>query len=175
MSAEGTLFDDFVRSDAVLSDDGQYRYLLTRTWQPDVVKATFVMLNPSTADASVDDPTIRRCIGFARSWGMGGIAVLNLYALRSTDPEALWSHPDPVGPENDEWLRTAGEDSPWHGKGPLIAAWGAHARPDRVARFLELVERPVEALHVTKAGAPGHPLYLPATSELKPWPAGADR
>src|SRR5690606_18576726 len=91
---------------ARFSPCGQYRYLLTRPipapfWKPDAGEAVFVMLNPSTADASEDDPTIRRCIGFAKEWGCTGLTVANLYALRSTDPKGLWKHRDPVGPEND--------------------------------------------------------------------------
>lgn len=151
-------------SDAILSDDGVYRYLLRRWWDPTVEAAKFIMLNPSTADASQDDPTIRRCMGFARRWGMGGLVVANLYALRSTDPRALWDHPDPVGPENDGYLRDI-LASP----GPVIAAWGAHAKPDRVAEFFDLAgDRSVLALGRTKAGQPRHPLYL--RSDLDPAP-----
>jgi len=84
-----------VRS-AVLSDCGTYRYSLTRRWSPGPLLG-WVMLNPSRADALVDDPTIRRCVGFARRWGFAGIVVRNLYALRATDPRELSRHPAPVG------------------------------------------------------------------------------
>src|SRR5262249_14212908 len=97
-----------VRRAAVISDCGRYRYSLTRRWgdaaEP---RALFVMLNPSTADAEQDDPTIRRCIGFAKAWGMGSLEVVNLYALRATDPAALLSAPDPIGPKNDTMITSA--------------------------------------------------------------------
>lgn len=154
---------DAMIRDAALSEDGVYRYSLTRRWGPGR-HVTFVMLNPSTADALVDDPTIRRCIGFARSWDFGALRVVNLYALRSTDPKGLWGHPQPAGgPENDAAILDALRNS-----GMVVAAWGAHARPHRVAAFRDLAREAgvrVWALKVTKAGAPGHPLYLPASSE----------
>jgi hypothetical protein len=162
------LFD--TGSSAALSADRLYRYELTRMWGAEP-HATFVMLNPSTADADVDDPTIRRCIGFARSWGCGGLVVVNLYALRATQPADLWRAADPVGPDNDEHLSLAlylARGS----TGPVVAAWGAHAKPDRV-RFLTDAARDhgvqLLALKVTKAGAPGHPLYLRADAEPMPW------
>lgn len=161
-----------VPKDARLSLDGQYRYALWRDWRSPRERptwATFVMLNPSTADASIDDPTIRRCIGFARGFDCTGLAVVNLYAYRATKPTDLWVVDDPVGPDNDATLAEFFAMSHRYG-GPLIAAWGAHAKPDRVAHVIALPgsER-LQALHVTKSGAPGHPLYLPATSTLSPW------
>jgi hypothetical protein len=155
---------------ASLSDDGRYRYTLTRSWGGELDELqTFVMLNPSTADAEVDDPTIRRCVGFARALGASGILVVNLYAFRATRPADLWRAADPVGPHNDAVLTSV-----LSGRGrPVIAAWGANARPDRVDRFLQLARnaggrRPVTALGVTKAGAPRHPLYLPASARPVP-------
>ena len=174
MSAD-TLFGieaDRLDADALLSPDGRYRYWLTRDWARGPV-ATFIMLNPSTADASVDDPTIRRCIGFARAWGMGGLKVVNLYALRSTDPKALWTADDPVGPDNDFHLRDA---AGWANRlsWPLVAAWGANAKPDRIAvvRRLDGMNR-LTALGVTKDGQPRHPLYLRADATLQPWGCAA--
>lgn len=113
---------EFVRS-AVISDDGLYRYRLSRAWRPELPRMVFIMLNPSTADAEVDDPTIRRCMGFAKRERYGGIEVINLYALRATKPVHLLDHPDPNGPTNVAY---------WHavlgGKRPeqVVAAWGAH-------------------------------------------------
>src|SRR3954471_10304152 len=108
---------------AHLSSDGVYRYTLSRLWDTDPVspEMVWVMLNPSTADAAVDDPTIRRCIGFARLWGYAGIRVVNLFALRAADPKALLAHQDPVGPDNDHWLRAV------TGERFTMAAWGSHA------------------------------------------------
>lgn len=155
---------------AVLSQCGAYRYWLTRDWTSGGKRAVFIMLNPSTADAIQDDPTIRRCIDFAKRFGCDGLLVVNLYALRSTDPDALWNHPDPVGPENDahiQWALWAAEMS----DAPVIAAWGANARQDRVDEVLELPGMlACQALGLTKAGQPRHPLYLRRDAELVPWP-----
>lgn len=163
-----------VTKSAVISDCGQYRYTLQRRW--DHIKiplATFVMLNPSTADADNDDPTIRRCIGFAKALGWGGIQVVNLYALRSTDPKALWTAADPVGPDNDKHLTDVAQ---WAdiASAPLIAAWGANARPDRVTAVLALphFDR-LTALGVTNKGAPRHPLYLPNSARPTRWPVAS--
>lgn len=142
-----------MKSYAHISEDGQYRYALGRRWADGPV-ARFIMLNPSTADASLDDPTIRRCIGFARSWGLNGIQVLNLYAYRATNPKELWKVSDPVGPENDAYLAIYTE-------GLTVAAWGANAKPFRVAKVMKLLaDREIYALGVTKAGQPKHPLYI---------------
>jgi len=129
-----------------------------------------VLLNPSTADAHCDDPTLRRCRAFARSWGYAEMRLLNLYAYRATDPRELWRTPDPVGPDNDRHLATAGAN------GLVVAAWGALARPDRVRQVLALPGfHRLAALGVTKTGSPRHPLYLPADTRPEPWrPATAN-
>lgn len=156
---------------AIISPCGQYRYLLTRpteVQQPERDAALFLMLNPSTADATVDDPTIRRCLGFAKAWGCKGLAVANLYALRSTSPKGLWHHDDPIGPENDAWLgRLAAE------YGDVICAWGANAKADRVnevASILVSAGSRLWCLGTTKTGAPRHPLYIRADQPLARWP-----
>lgn len=153
---------------AILSDCGRYRYLLTRRWAQGPA-ATFVMLNPSTADALTDDPTIRRCIGFARREGCGALAVINLYSLRATDPAVLARDPYPHGPRSAthaaEALRAA--------DGPVICAWGADpmASGERLG-MLDLIRaaghRPM-CLGMTKGGHPRHPLYLPADMPLVPY------
>lgn len=154
-----------VSAGATFSPDRRYRYVLHRSWEPAVESLLFIMLNPSTADENMDDPTIRRCMGFAHAWGFGGVIVRNLYALRATKPKHLWEADDPVGPDNDEGLWVGLQWAP-----RVIAAWGANAKPDRVARFWELAaprvdERtgwgPIEALRLTKGGSPAHPLYVP--------------
>ena len=141
--------------DAVLSDDGQYRYVLTRAWGPRPWM-NLIMLNPSTADASEDDPTIRRCKGFARSLGYGGIVVTNLFAYRATDPRKLRIVEDPVGPDNNEHLVREATRVLGH----VYAAWGALANPDRVQQVLGLIPGTLKALGLTKHGRPRHPLYL---------------
>lgn len=163
-----------VRRSARISDDGLYRYALVRRWALDGDPLRFVMLNPSTADADLDDPTIRRCVAYARDLGYAGIVVTNLYAYRATRPADLWTVEDPVGPENDAHLAAQLRASAEVG-GTVVAAWGANARPDRVARFLELVDEAtlevanVTALGVTKAGQPRHPLYLASTARPARW------
>ncbi|MFG1846697.1 DUF1643 domain-containing protein [Micromonospora carbonacea] len=156
-------------STATFSPCRTWRYSLTRRWRPDTEAVAFLMLNPSTADAMVLDPTIRRCIGFAKQWGFGGLLVLNCFALRSTDPAALKTHPDPVGPDNDAVIVD------WLGRlsGPVVAAWGVHAtyrgRDAQVADLVRAAGRPLVCLGVTKGGQPRHPLYVPASTPLTPW------
>lgn len=144
-----------------------YRYALTRTWDDRRLPLAFVMLNPSIADAFTVDPTIRRCLGFARQWGAGGLLVLNVYGLRATDPKALRGHPDPIGPANDVTI-AARLAQP---VARVIGAWGSHADPDRAHYVIDLIReaghRPV-CLGRTKSGAPRHPLYLRADSQSSP-------
>lgn len=159
-----------VRRGAILSDDGRYRYRLTRMW--DMYALPFLMLNPSTADAYDDDRTIARCVGFARTLGYGGIGVWNLYAYRATKPEVMFAKQglgeNIVGPENDRRLRVL-FDWAQVSKVPVIAGWGVNAKADRVAEVLEMPYA-AEVLHrlgpTTKAGAPRHPLYLKADTPL---------
>jgi hypothetical protein len=146
-----------VESSAWISDCGRYRYSLLRRWALGPL-ATFIMLNPSTADADQDDPTIRRCIGFARRWDCGGLFVMNLYALRSTDPRGLWLVDDPIGPQNDDMLANVVELAQAR-RALVIAAWGANAPQERVDQVLELPGMDhLQALGVTQTGAPKHPL-----------------
>lgn len=173
---------------AVLSDDGQYRYALRRTWRAGARIVLFVMLNPSTANALEDDNTIRKCIGYAKRWRyqapawtspesrggarpmgdpFGGIAVANLYAWRSRWPNDLKTAPDPVGPDNDRHVAELADEADL-----VVVAWGAWTGPvdHRAANVLELLAahtgrrpgpraRPY-CLGATKHGQPRHPLYL---------------
>lgn len=151
---------------AVFSEDRRYRYRLTRTWGSSGTHATWIMLNPSTADAMDDDPTIRRCIGFTRSWGLDGLIVVNLFALRATNPRELAACADPVGPFNDRFIRESVH--PWS---VVVAAWGAH--PLAVGRGAEVLRgittAAVSRLGVTKVGAPRHPLYVRSDAPLLPY------
>jgi len=152
---------------ATFSPDRTYRYLLTRRWRGDAPVAAFIMLNPSTADAFMVDPTIRRCISFARSWSAGGLLVLNLFALRSTDPSILRGHPDPVGPDNDRVIaaQLANADVL---VGPVVCAWGTHGslkgRDETVAALIRARGFRPLCLGTTKDGHPRHPLYVPAST-----------
>lgn len=123
------------------------------------------MLNPSLADERSDDPTLRRCIGFARHWGLGGLNVVNLCAFRATKPGDLWSATDPVGPENDRYLEEAAARDE-----VLVVAWGAHAKQARVQEVLEIPGfGKLTCLRTTSRGYPSHPLYLPKGLTPLPW------
>ena len=161
-----------LEQNAVISACGRYRYLLTRQVGPGPRAATFIMLNPSMADATNDDPTIRRCIGFVRQWGCGRLAVLNLFAFRAIDPADLKRAENPVGPENRDWFeRTLIDDI---ASGPVVCGWGVHGQhrgQDGVGLgWLRAFGVQPLALGVTKDGHPRHPLYLPKAAELAPFP-----
>lgn len=143
-----------------------YRYVLWRHWRgvpSDCV--TFVLLNPSTATATEDDPTIRRCIRFAYDWGYGGIRILNLFALRSTDPKALYSHHDPIGPLNNGWLKFYLSDAKL-----AVAGWGVHGALQRRGLIIHQRFPQLRTFGLTKDGHPKHPLYLPTTAMHQEWP-----
>jgi len=140
---------------------GDYRYSLTRVWDAALPNITFVLLNPSTADATQLDPTLRRCVSFAAREGFGGMVVLNLYAFRSPYPRAMKAAADPVGPDNDRVLAAA--------TGTVVAGWGNNAHPSRVVHALTLLPR-LHALSVTKRGNPKHPLYVRGDAPLIEWP-----
>ena len=159
-----------LEDDAVISACLRYRYLLTRQIGPGAGTATFIMLNPSTADATNDDPTIRRCIGFARQWECGHLAVLNLFAVRATDPADMKRAEDPVGPENRDWFdKTLSAPEP----GPVICAWGVHGahlgQDMTVLGWLAGYGVEPLALGVTRDGHPKHPLYLPKSAKPLPF------
>ena len=137
----------------------RYRYRLRCDWTASPRRVTFIMLNPSTADERVLDPTIRRCIGFAKSWDFGGIDVVNLFAWRSTRPDALRQVPDPVGPRNHVAIAAALRESSL-----VVAAWGnSLPAPERANDVYELAARlrtPIFCLGTTQSGEPRHPLYV---------------
>ena len=151
-------------NNAIFSNDGLYRYWLSRTIALTGRRVTFIGLNPSTADASNNGPTISRCIDFAKQWGASNLIVVNLFAYRSTDPRALKVAYDPVGPENDTWLSKAVTQSDL-----VIAAWGNGGNLNGRAEWVKkMFPTQLCALRLTKQGMPSHPLYLP--SGLKPPP-----
>ena len=153
---------------ATISECGRYRYDLHRSlgsvlrgYKP----MFFVMLNPSTADASLDDPTIRRCKAFAKREGATHLVVLNLFALRSTDPSGLAIDHDPIGPNNDAFLeKFLRPGSDWN-----VAAWGSHPFAKNRAREIQLRYGPFKCLGMTKDGSPRHPLYVKADAPLIEW------
>ena len=152
-------------SGAHFSRGRRYRYTLWRIWDDQRPRVMIIGLNPSTADARRDDPTIRRCIGFARDWGYGGVVVTNLFAFRATHPADLKAAADPMGPRTDGWIRRmAGQVE------RIVAAWGNHgAWLNRSACLRQMLAGRLHYLRLTASGEPAHPLYLPAG--LLPWPA----
>lgn len=147
-------------SSAVIDETGLYRYSLVREWDSEKPRVLFIMLNGSTADAEKDDPTLRRCIGFAKAWDYGSLEVVNLFGYRTTFPQELKRAPDPVGPENDRYVLAAVRRSDI-----IIAAWGTHGkhrgRDKQVIRMLiDGGVTEIMCLEKTKDGHPRHPLYI---------------
>lgn len=154
---------------AVLSEDGRYRYTLTRTWHVDRPVICWVMLNPSTADADNDDNTIRKIRKFSETWGYGGLVVVNLFALRSKNPKALYGQGGAVvGPENDRFLLSTAREASF-----VVAAWGNHgAYRDRQREVVAALRGAGVVLHhlgLTKYGHPNHPLYLKDSTRPEAW------
>ena len=153
---------------AIFSEDRRYRYLLTRRVGTSQSRVLFVMLNPSAADEVRDDPTIRRCIAFARDWGFGLLEVVNLFALMSTDPKGLLAAEEPVGPDNDATIQAALQRAD-----KVILAWGNHGsyhgeRAAHVTKMALDVSTP-HHLGLTKIGFPRHPLLVPGDTRPTPF------
>lgn len=145
---------------AVFDPTCAYRYRLTRVWDRGP-RVAFILLNPSTANAHVDDPTIRRCIGFARSWGYSGVEVVNLFAYRTPSPSALRSVADPIGPDNDTHILAVAAEAE-----AIVLSWGNHgAYLSRAQAVLPLLSAcgNLYTFGLTASGQPRHPLYLPAS------------
>jgi hypothetical protein len=159
-----------MQSDAYISSDGQYRYWLSRRWGGGSL-LPFIMLNPSTADASENDPTIRRCIKFAEREHYSGILVVNLWAYRATNPNELKSVRDPVGPENEYWVKRVLEGPRLGVKTPVVCAWGARGmlRREFENKYARGTEAQLLCLGMTGYGYPKHPLYLAGDTPLEPF------
>ncbi len=151
---------------AVFDASLRYRYTLWRQWDPRGPIVNFIMLNPSTADAMQNDPTVTRCIHYAQKWGFGSLVVTNIFAYRSTDPKALTQVVDPIGPENNDYLRQIAEQAQ-----QIVLAWGTHGvLAQRHAAVLALLHPlPLSSLAITKDGYPQHPLYLPGHLTPQPY------
>ncbi len=166
---------------ALISPCGQYRYSLWREslstllGTPRLGRVCFVMLNPSTADAEHDDPTIGKCKKYAQAWGFGSLEVVNLFAWRATDPADLYAAAqlgnDVVGPENDAHITSAARRSQL-----VVVAWGTKDwldgadRPRQVVQLIQAAGAAPHCLVQTKSGQPGHPLYLRDALRPVPWP-----
>lgn len=148
---------------AQFSDCRKYRYSLWRTWNKKKPYALFICLNPSTADANYDDPTIRRCIRFVDSWGgYGGFCMANLFAFRATNPVVMKKVEDPIGFENNEYLINLHNEA-----GITICAWGSHGNYlGRAKQALRFLDGDLYCLDLTMGGFPKHPLYL--KKDLRP-------
>ena len=172
-----TLFGtEGVSKSASVSSCGMYRYKLARVWDPSKPAIGWIMLNPSIADALTDDPTVRRCMGFAREWDYGGIEIRNLFAFRATNPDEMRKIVfDPIGPDNDAAILELA-------RLPLVVvAWGVHGRDRARAVYQLLTENgiTVHCLQRTKDGSPKHPLFangqlLPKAYAMKEWPDGTN-
>jgi hypothetical protein len=148
---------------ATFDSTSKYRYSLWREWDAGRSRITFIMLNPSTADATTNDPTIRRCISFAKKLGFGSLEVVNLFALRTPHPQNLKKAPDPIGDDNDEHLQQASQRSSC-----IVCAWGnwgnLHLRDQQVLQLL--ADANLRCFGMNRTGKPRHPLYLPENVEL---------
>lgn len=155
---------------ATISECGQFRYRLGRRWA-DGPTLLFVMLNPSTANADVDDPTIRRCIGFAQAEEYGALEVVNLFAYRTPDPRALKAAGYPVGPDNDAHIKAEARAAQ-----TVCLAWGANGaglhRRGEVLALLKGTRRGAWCLALTRGGEPAHPLMLNRSCRLQPFEGG---
>lgn len=149
-----------------------YRYTWEHEWDNTRPPCAFIGLNCSTADENGPDPTVRRCINFAKSWGYGSLTMLNLFAFRATDPRDMKAAADPVGPENDWRLLERAAHVNDTG-GIIIAAWGGHGGHLNRSRKVRVLLRgiPLHYLTLTKGGEPGHPLYLKGDLKPQRWTA----
>lgn len=157
----------YIDKGATISRCGKFRPRLWRRWDRSKPILTWIMLNPSTGDAEADDTTILKCVGFAMMWGYGGINIVNLYGFRATSPADLKAAGYPVGDDNER----AHRDAIFSSKDTIVA-WGTHARPQEVYRFLALWSREglrPKCLGVNKDGSPKHPLYIAYETEPMTW------
>ena len=153
---------------ALLSPCGRYRYTLWRRWEASGGVLMVIGLNPSSADAVRDDPTLRRCLSYAYDWGFGALCLTNLFALRATQPAAIKAAADPVGPDNDRHLQEVAQ-----GADLKLAAWGVRGQQRGRAAAVTAMLPGLHCLRLSRDGHPMHPLYLPRGLEPQPWsPAG---
>lgn len=149
-----------MRTDAKLSECRKYRYALWRIWDDSKPYAMFIGLNPSTADETEDDPTINRCINYSKDWGYGGLCMANLFAFRATDPVDMMASDEPIGSDNDEWIKKLAKEA-----GVIVAAWGNDgSHLDRSKKVMDMISD-LMCLKLNKTGEPAHPLYQPGTAK----------
>ncbi len=148
-----------MKNDAVFSKCKKYRYALWRIWDSTRPYAMFIGLNPTAADAVSNNPTTNRCIGFAKSWGYGGLCLTNLFAYLSAQPTGLRAAKDPIGPDNDQWLAKMAKDA-----GIIIAAWGNDGSLFKRSQMVATSISNLHCLKINKSGEPAHPLYQPGSA-----------
>jgi hypothetical protein len=149
---------------AIFSKDRKYRYTLYREWRSDLPVLMLIGLNPSTADEIQNDPTIRRCIDFAKSWGFGRIIMTNLFAIRGTDPKILKEVVDPIGMENDSYLVEMAQKTQL-----VIGAWGTLGTFMKRSAAVKALIPNIKCLGVTQNHQPKHPLYLKKDTPFIDW------
>ncbi len=152
-----------MKNTAHLSSCRTYRYTLWRTWDDTKDYVMFIGLNPSTADEKTDNPTLIRCMNYAKSWGFGGVCVANLFAYRATQPQMMKAAKEPIGIENDIWLQKIALDA-----GLIIAAWGNDGSYLNRSEHIKNLLPKMHCLKINKSGEPAHPLYQ--TSDKQPIP-----
>lgn len=153
------------KSTAIVSVCDRYRYQLTRQWDIDKPTILFIMLNPSTADAFLDDPTIRRCVGFAKEWGYGSLSVVNLFAWKDRHPDGLLTSGDPVGRDNIDYLFRSVREAEL-----IVCAWGnspilKKLNINKQFNAITSINKPLHCLGLSVDGTPKHPLYLPKSTK----------
>ncbi|GLP95136.1 DUF1643 domain-containing protein [Paraferrimonas sedimenticola] len=153
-----------MKKDAVLSDCRRYRFALWRIWEPQKPLVMFIGLNPSTANESQDDPTLIRCINYAKAWGYGGVCTANLFAYRATDPKAMLAASDPVGVGNDAWLQKLAAQAQM-----IVAAWGNHGAHLNRSQTVRALLPQLHCLSLNRSGEPAHPLYQKANLQPLLW------
>ncbi len=156
-----------MKTGASFSHCKNYRYKLWRIWDDEKPLIAFCMLNPSTADASSNDPTVERCQRRAEQMGYGGLIVINVFALRSTDPKNLYTHEDPIGPKNSQAISQVAKEVK-----TVVCGWGKHGsflkRDRRTLLIIKSAGAQTMALKINKDGSPAHPLYI--GYDVKPIP-----
>lgn len=160
----------FESTGATFSPCRRYRYALWRIWDKSKPACLFLMLNPSTADEITNDKTVERCERRARMTGFGGLRVANIFAFRSTDPAALYSEADPIGPENNRHILEAASVS-----GLIVCGWGTHGnlnnRGEAVRQMISAAGAQPHYLALNQDGTPRHPLYVGYKHQPQPWGA----
>ncbi|HHB94299.1 MAG TPA: DUF1643 domain-containing protein [Campylobacterales bacterium] len=153
-----------MQKNAIFSKDRKYRYILSRIWDETKPMIMIIGLNPSIADEREDDPTIRRCISFSKSWGYGGVYMLNLFAFRATQPSNMFEAMNPIGSENDNFIEIYSKKVD-----KIVCAWGNHGVYKNRSHYIRENFNNLFYLKMNQSGEPSHPLYLKSDLVLQKW------